>query len=74
MRANWDIADNLSRYAPKKFVKKIRENLAIAMATEQPAAAVWHMLEMMADRLMRLLPKRVVRRFDRGMLRAAPPQ
>ena len=32
------------------------------------------MLEMMADRLMRLLPMRVVRRFDRGMGKAAPPQ
>ena len=32
------------------------------------------MLEMMADRLMRLLPMRVVGRFDRGMGKAAPPQ
>ena len=32
------------------------------------------MLEMMADHLMLLLPMRVVRRFDRGMGKAAPPQ
>ena len=32
------------------------------------------MLEMMADRLMRLLPMLVVRRFDRRMGKAAPPQ
>ena len=36
--------------------------------------AVRHMLEMMADRLMRLLPMRVVRQFDRGMGKAAPLQ
>ena len=32
------------------------------------------MLEMMTDSLIRLLPMRVVRRFDRGMGKAATPQ
>jgi hypothetical protein len=32
------------------------------------------MLEMMADRLIRQLPMRVVRRFGRGMGKAAPPR